>query len=43
MHRLRNVERLAIIHLDEHDIVRNPLVQLILRAYVEDRPRKKKE
>jgi phosphate starvation-inducible PhoH-like protein len=43
VHRLRNVERLAIIHLDEHDIVRNPLVQLILRAYVEDRPRKKKE
>src|SRR5262249_17598015 len=25
VHRLRNVERIAIIHLDEHDIVRNPL------------------
>jgi phosphate starvation-inducible PhoH-like protein len=41
--RLRAVERIAIIHLDEHDIVRNPLVQQILRAYEEDRPRKKKE
>ncbi len=43
VHRLREVERIAIIHLDEHDIVRNPLVQQILRAYEEDRPRKKKE
>jgi phosphate starvation-inducible PhoH-like protein len=43
VHRLRNVERIAIVHLDEHDIVRNPLVQQILRAYEEDRPRKKKE
>jgi phosphate starvation-inducible PhoH-like protein len=43
IHRLRNVDRIAIIHLDEHDIVRNPLVQRILRAYEDDRPRKKKE
>ncbi len=43
IHRLRNVERIAIVYLDEHDIVRNPLVQLILRAYEEERPRKKKE
>jgi len=31
--RLKNVERIAIVHLDEHDIVRHPLVQQILRAY----------
>ena len=41
--RLRNVERIALVYLDENDIVRNPLVQLILKAYEEDRPRKKKE
>jgi phosphate starvation-inducible PhoH-like protein len=43
VHRLRNLERIGIIYLDEHDIVRNPLVQQILRAYEEERPRKKKE
>jgi phosphate starvation-inducible PhoH-like protein len=41
--RLRGVEHIAIVYLDEHDIVRHPLVQQILRAYEEDRPRKKKE
>ncbi len=41
--RLRGVERIAIVHLDEGDIVRNPLVMQILRAYEDDRPRKKKE
>ncbi len=41
--RLRNVERIAIVHLDESDIVRNPLVQQILRAYEEEKPRKRKE
>jgi phosphate starvation-inducible PhoH-like protein len=41
--RLRGVERIAIVHLGEGDIVRNPLVQQILRAYEDDRPRKKKE
>lgn len=41
--RLRNVDHIAIVHLDEHDIVRNPLVQRILRAYEDDKPRKKKE
>jgi phosphate starvation-inducible protein PhoH and related proteins len=41
--RLRGVERIAIVHLDEHDIVRHPLVTQILRAYEDDRPRKKKE
>jgi phosphate starvation-inducible PhoH-like protein len=43
VHRLRAVGRIAVVHLDEHDIVRNPLVQEILRAYEEERPRKKKE
>jgi phosphate starvation-inducible PhoH-like protein len=43
MHRLKNVERIALVYLDEHDIVRNPLVQLILRAYEDQRPGKKKE
>ena len=43
MHRLHDIERIALVHLDETDIVRNPLVQQILRAYEEDRPRKKKE
>jgi phosphate starvation-inducible PhoH-like protein len=42
-HRLRAIERIAIIYLTEHDIVRHPLVQQIVRAYEEDRPRKKKE
>ncbi len=41
--RLHDVERIAIVHLGEADIVRNPLVQKILRAYEDDRPRKRKE
>ena len=43
LNRLKNVERIALVYLDEHDIVRNSLVQQILRAYDEERPRKKKE
>ncbi len=43
VHRLRDMERIAIVHLGEADIVRNPLVQQILRAYEDDRPRKRKE
>ncbi|MGH7171505.1 MAG: PhoH family protein [Gemmataceae bacterium] len=43
IHRLHDIERIAIIFLDENDIVRNPLVQQILRAYEDERPRKKKE
>jgi phosphate starvation-inducible PhoH-like protein len=43
MHRLRDLERIALVYLDEHDIVRHPLVQAIVRAYEDDRPRKKKE
>jgi phosphate starvation-inducible PhoH-like protein len=43
LHRLRDIERIAIVHLGESDIVRNPLVQQVLRAYEEERPRRKKE
>jgi phosphate starvation-inducible PhoH-like protein len=43
IYRLRNLERIAIIHLDHTDIVRHPLVQQILKAYEDDRPRKRKE
>ena len=43
VHRLRNLERIAIVYLDEHDIVRHPLVQQIVRAYEEEKPRKRKE
>ena len=41
--RFRNIDNIAVVHLGESDIVRNALVQMILRAYEDDRPRKKKE
>src|SRR5438270_11042361 len=41
MHRLRNIERIGIVQLDENDIVRHPLVQRIVRAYEEPAPRKR--
>ena len=41
--RLKNVERIALVHLDETDIVRHPLVQAILRAYEGPTTRKRKE
>jgi phosphate starvation-inducible PhoH-like protein len=34
--RLRGIPRLAIVHLDEKDIVRHALVQQIVKAYEED-------
>jgi len=43
IHRLSDIERIGIVYLDEHDIVRHPLVQRIVRAYEEEKPRKKKE
>jgi phosphate starvation-inducible PhoH-like protein len=43
LHRLRDLEGIAVVHLDKHDIVRHPLVQQIVEAYGEDKPRKKKE
>ncbi len=42
VHRLRDLERIAIVYLNEHDIVRHPLVQKIVTAYEDDKPRKKK-
>jgi phosphate starvation-inducible protein PhoH and related proteins len=41
--RLRDIDRIAIVYLDENDIVRHPLVQQVVRAYEEERPRKRKE
>jgi phosphate starvation-inducible PhoH-like protein len=41
--RLREIDRIAIVYLDESDIVRHPLVQQVVRAYEEERPRKRKE
>jgi phosphate starvation-inducible PhoH-like protein len=32
-HRLRNLERVAVVHLTEQDIVRHPLVTQIVKAY----------
>jgi phosphate starvation-inducible PhoH-like protein len=40
VHRLRNLERIGIVYLDEHDIVRHPLVQQIVKAYEEEKTRK---
>ncbi len=42
VHRLRNVEGLSIVYLDQSDIVRNPLVTRIVKAYEDDAPRGKK-
>jgi phosphate starvation-inducible PhoH-like protein len=41
--RLRDIHGIAIIYLSEHDIVRHPLVQQVVRAYEEEKPRKKRE
>jgi phosphate starvation-inducible PhoH-like protein len=41
VHRLRDIEQIAIIYLNESDIVRHPLVQKIVRAYEDDKARKK--
>lgn len=40
VHRLRNVPGLAIVHLDETDIVRHPLVQRIVKAYDDEARRR---
>jgi phosphate starvation-inducible PhoH-like protein len=42
-HRLRGVNAIAVVHLDQSDVVRNPLVQRILQAYEEEKPRKRRE
>jgi phosphate starvation-inducible PhoH-like protein len=41
IHRLDHVEGVAVIYLNEHDIVRHPLVQRIVRAYEDDKPRRR--
>jgi phosphate starvation-inducible PhoH-like protein len=42
--RLKGIERIGVVHLNEHDIVRNQLVQQIVLAYDEEKsPRKKRE
>jgi phosphate starvation-inducible PhoH-like protein len=43
VHRLRGNDRIAIVYLDETDIVRHPLVQQILRAYDDEKLKKKKD
>jgi phosphate starvation-inducible PhoH-like protein len=43
LHRLKGIERVALVYLDESDIVRHPLVQKIVRAYEDDKPARKKE
>jgi phosphate starvation-inducible protein PhoH and related proteins len=43
IHRLRDIERIAVVHLGPQDIVRHALVQQIVKAYDDDKPRKKKE
>lgn len=42
VHRLRNIPGISVLHLDEGDIVRNPLVQKIVAAYEDDTPRGRK-
>lgn len=42
LQRLKDVEGLAIVHLDQQDIVRNPLVTRIVKAYEEDGSRSKR-
>jgi phosphate starvation-inducible PhoH-like protein len=41
IHRLKGIERIGIVYLDEGDIVRHPLVQRIVGAY-EDEGRRKR-
>jgi phosphate starvation-inducible PhoH-like protein len=42
IHRLNDLKGIAIVHLSEHDIVRHALVQQIVKAYEEAKPRKKR-
>jgi len=42
VHRLRDVEGIGVVHLDNADIVRNPIVTRIVKAYKEEGPRKRK-
>jgi phosphate starvation-inducible PhoH-like protein len=42
VHRLRHIDGISILHLDDTDIVRNPLVQKIVNAYDDDAPKHRK-
>lgn len=42
VHRLKDIEGISIVYLDESDIVRNPLVSRIVLAYEEDSHRSKR-
>jgi phosphate starvation-inducible PhoH-like protein len=42
IHRLSDLKGIGIVYLSEADIVRHPLVQQIVKAYEEDKPRKKR-
>lgn len=42
VHRLKAIDGIAIVHLDQADIVRNPLVQKIVDAYDDDTPKPRK-
>lgn len=42
VHRFEQIDRIAIIYLNEHDIVRHPLVQKIVRAYEGEKPKRRK-
>jgi phosphate starvation-inducible PhoH-like protein len=39
-HRLRNLERIGVMQLENADIVRHPLVQQIVEAYESDKHRR---
>jgi phosphate starvation-inducible PhoH-like protein len=41
IHRLAHFERIGIIYLNEEDIVRHPLVQKIVRAYEDDKHKRR--
>jgi phosphate starvation-inducible protein PhoH and related proteins len=41
IHRLDHVDGVAVVYLNENDIVRHPLVQRIVRAYEDDKPRRR--
>lgn len=41
VHRLRKIDKIGLVFLDEGDIVRHPLVQRIVRAYEDDGPKKR--
>ena len=43
VHRLRNLDGIALVQLSKEDIVRHPLVQQIVLAYEEEKPAKRKE